>query len=241
MSHIQVYNYYQNVNHISIGDTDNSTMGVAVDNKRNKSVASDAADEMLLVAIAAGNDKALDTLYRRYSVLVYRYLMRLTGDEQLADELVTDVFLQVWRRAHAFGGRSQVSTWILAIARFMALSTYRQRRQCSNRERAYEAERAKEQDIIQNSIEDVPNNPECFLIKEGVRTQIRSFLKHLSDKHREIIDLLYYQEKTVDEAAAITSTSTNTVKTRAFYARRHLARLVSESGLSLGFSHAVVL
>ena len=66
-------------------------------------------------------------LYERHSVHVYRFARRLGVDQSTAEDLVSEVFLQVWRSAGAFEGRAQVSTWLLAITRYGALDTIRRR------------------------------------------------------------------------------------------------------------------
>jgi RNA polymerase sigma-70 factor (ECF subfamily) len=84
--------------------------------------AEDRSDQALVRAIAAGDRRAMRTLYARHHVRVYRFILRLTNDISLAEDLVSEVFLGVWRHAESFEGKSQASTWILAIARHKALS-----------------------------------------------------------------------------------------------------------------------
>jgi RNA polymerase sigma-70 factor, ECF subfamily len=67
----------------------------------------------------------MHVLYVRHSVRVYRFVLRLTNDNSLAEDLVSEVFVDVWRGAHGFKGKSQASTWLLAIARNKALSAMR--------------------------------------------------------------------------------------------------------------------
>src|SRR5207245_1203439 len=81
-----------------------------------------ASDEMLIRRIAQGDQLAMRTLFGRHRIPLYRWLLRLVGDETLAEDLSSDVFLDVWRQAAAFEARSSVSTWLLAIARYKALS-----------------------------------------------------------------------------------------------------------------------
>ena len=83
---------------------------------------------MLLESIAAGGRTAMHVLYSRHNVRVYRFVLRMVRDTTLAEDLVSQVFLDVWRTANQFEGRSQVSTWLLSIARFKALTALRQRR-----------------------------------------------------------------------------------------------------------------
>jgi RNA polymerase sigma-70 factor, ECF subfamily len=59
----------------------------------------------------------MSTLFGRHRIPLYCWLLRLVGDETLAEDLLSDVFLDVWRQAAAFEARSSVSTWLLAIAR----------------------------------------------------------------------------------------------------------------------------
>jgi len=80
------------------------------------------ADEALIQAIAKGDRPAMQTLYRRHHVRIYRFILRLTNDASSAEDLVSEVFIGAWRQAGSFRSKSQVSTWLLAIARNKALS-----------------------------------------------------------------------------------------------------------------------
>ena len=84
--------------------------------------ASETSDETLIGRIAGGDQLAMRTLFARHRIALYRWLLRLVRDEALAEDLLSDVFLDVWRQAAAFEARSSVSTWLLAIARYKALS-----------------------------------------------------------------------------------------------------------------------
>src|SRR5437016_14560792 len=89
--------------------------------------ASETSDETLIRRIARGDQLAMRTLFARHRVALYRWLLRLVRDEALAEDLLSDVFLDVWRQAAKFEARSSVSTWLLAIARYKALSARRRR------------------------------------------------------------------------------------------------------------------
>src|SRR5213078_3323812 len=86
-----------------------------------------ASDEVLIRRIAGGDQLAMQTLFARHRVALYRWLLRLVRDEALAEDLLSDVFLDVWRQAAKFEARSSVSTWLLAIARYKTLSARRRR------------------------------------------------------------------------------------------------------------------
>src|SRR2546429_9499375 len=85
------------------------------------------SDEVLIGRIANGDRLAMQVLYVRHHVRVFRFVVRLVRDETKAEDLISEVFLDVWRQAGRFEGRSAVSTWMLAIARFKALSALRRR------------------------------------------------------------------------------------------------------------------
>ena len=74
-----------------------------------------AADETLIQAIARGDRTAMQTLFARHRVKVFRFVLRLVRNQATAEELTADVFLDVWRNARRFEGRSAAATWILAI------------------------------------------------------------------------------------------------------------------------------
>jgi RNA polymerase sigma factor (sigma-70 family) len=88
-----------------------------------------AADQVLIGRIARGDRLAMQVLFARHHVRIYRFVLRLLRDEMAAEDVISDVFLDVWRQASRFEGRSAVSTWLIAIARFKALSMLRKRRE----------------------------------------------------------------------------------------------------------------
>jgi RNA polymerase sigma-70 factor (ECF subfamily) len=173
-----------------------------------------SSDEMLVARIAGGDRLAMQTLFARHRTPVYRWLLRLVGNETVAEDLLSDVFLDVWRQAGRFQARSAVSTWLLAIARFKALSARRSRKD------------AELDETIEATVADSADNPEVVLQKKSRDQFVRTALTRLSLEHREIIDLVYYHDKSVDECAQILGVPSGTVKTRMFYARKKLAEMV---------------
>src|ERR1700674_1953989 len=85
------------------------------------------SDKALIARIAGGDQLAMRTLFVRHQTALYRWLRRIVRDEALAEDLLSEVFLDVWRQAASFQGRSSVATWLLAIARHKALSARRRR------------------------------------------------------------------------------------------------------------------
>jgi RNA polymerase sigma-70 factor, ECF subfamily len=177
-------------------------------------------DEQLITRIAGGNRLAMRVLFARFNERVYRFALRLTSDEGLAEDVVSEVFFEVWRKAATFEGRSQVSTWILGITRNKALDARKTRSTDGWDDDAAQA------------IEDPAANPEVEFQRKDLRTVMRKCLAQLSPTHREIIDLVYYHGKSIDEIARITGAGQATVKTRMFYARKHLADLLGAYGIT---------
>ncbi|MCA1533540.1 sigma-70 family RNA polymerase sigma factor [Bradyrhizobium sp. NBAIM03] len=177
------------------------------------------SDDMLLASIADGNRTAMHILYCRHNVRVYRFILRIVRDATTAEDLVSQVFLDVWRTAGQFQGRSQVSTWLLSIARFKALTAMRQRRF---------------EDIDQEDVRQIPDGcdtPETSLDRSDTSAILRACVQKLSPAHREIINLVYYHEKSVEEVGQIIGIPQSTVKTRMFYARKQLADLLKGAGV----------
>ncbi|HEX9210623.1 MAG TPA: sigma-70 family RNA polymerase sigma factor [Bradyrhizobium sp.] len=177
------------------------------------------SDDMLLESIADGNRTSMHILYCRHNVRVYRFILRIVRDATAAEDLVSQVFLDVWRTAGQFQGRSQVSTWLLSIARFKALTAMRQRRF---------------EDIDQEDVRQIPDGcdtPETSLDRSDTSAILRACVAKLSPAHREIITLVYYHEKSVEEVGQIIGIPQSTVKTRMFYARKQLADLLKGCGV----------
>ena len=187
---------------------------------RNQKPPPETSDEALLQRVAAGNRLAMQVLFERHHVRVYRFVLRLVGHVTVAEDLTSDVFLSVWRQAGQFEGRSAVSTWLLGIARFKALSALRRR----------PSEELDEETAT--AIEDPSDDPQVALERKDRGEIIRKCLTGLSAEHREIIDLVYYHEKSVEEVAEIVGVPKNTVKTRMFYARKKLSELLQARGIA---------
>jgi RNA polymerase sigma-70 factor, ECF subfamily len=173
-----------------------------------------STDEMLIQRIADGDRLAMQVLFARHRTPVYRWLLRLVSHEALAEDLLSDVFLDVWRQAGRFEARSSVSTWLMSIARFKALSARRRRAE------------APLDETIESTVADQADDPEAALQKKNREELLRAALTKLSPDHRAVIDLVYYHSKSVDEVAQTLDVPAATVKTRMFYARKKLATLV---------------
>src|SRR5215467_10827650 len=180
----------------------------------------ETSDAALVGLIADGDKRAMQVLYARHNVRVYRFIVRLSGNPTMAEDLVSEVFLDVWRQAEGFEAKSQVSTWLLAIARYKALSAMRRRTD------------EHLDDNVAETKEDTADDPETAVNTKDRNSIVQKCLTQLSPAHREVIDLVYYHEKSVDEVARIVGVPAATVKTRMFYARNKMADLLQQAGVS---------
>jgi RNA polymerase sigma-70 factor (ECF subfamily) len=177
----------------------------------------------LIAGLAKGDPQALRTLIARHQVRVFRFIARLVRNDAVAEELTNEVFLEAWRNAKSFEGRSNPTTWLLAIAHNRAVSSLRKRR-----EQGWDEEQARE-------IPDGDDTPEVVAQKADKGAIMRRCMDSLSAEHREIIDLVYYQEQSIAEASAVLGIPEATVKTRMFYARKRLGELLKAAGVDRGW------
>jgi RNA polymerase sigma-70 factor, ECF subfamily len=173
----------------------------------------------LMRSIAQGDKRAMQALFALHRLRVYRFALRLVDDKDAADDLVSEVFLEVWRHAGRFEGRCRISTWLLAITRNLSLSMLRRRLT----ERLDDREAA--------AIPDHADDPEAAVQKQQQSAILAQCLTKLTPAHREVIDLVYYHGCSIDEVATIIRVAPGTVKTRMFYARNRIAKLLSGFGI----------
>lgn len=175
-------------------------------------------DAELLRQTAGGDRAAFERLYRVYHRRLFGYLFRMVRSAEAADELTSDVMLEVWKGAQRFKGASKVSTWIFGIARHKALSAMR-RPQLPTVEVAEAVEMA-----------DPGEMQDEMLANKDLKLTVKNALAQLSDEHREVMDLTFYQGFSYPEIAEILHCPVNTVKTRMFYARKQLRELLAQVG-----------
>jgi RNA polymerase sigma-70 factor (ECF subfamily) len=179
-----------------------------------------ASDETLMRCIAHRDERAMRVLFARYHRRVFLFILRVVRDGTLAEDVVSDVFLDVWRKAETFKGQSSVPTWLLAIARNKALTAVARR-----------SEVGLDEEMAATLVD--PNaDPERALEEKDRSEVLGQCLAQLSPEHGQIISLVYYREKSIREAAEIVGVPEPTVKTRMFYARRRIAELMRAHGTS---------
>lgn len=174
-------------------------------------------DHRLLMDVAAGNHSAFETFYHRYATRVYHYLLSLLRDPSAAEEALADVMVAVWDSAKTYKGESQVSTWLLGIARHKAIDTLR--RVSRHEMTTVPLDHAAEQI-------DPHDGPIELLVQEALAAQTKQALEQLSPEHREALYLAFYQEMPYQDIASLLNIPVNTVKTRVFYAKQQLKQVL---------------
>lgn len=175
-----------------------------------------ARDDLAIISgIATGDREALAELYARYQQPLFSYLLQLTPDHGLAEEILQDTLVAVWKSARGFEGRSTVLTWLIGIARRQAHNTLRQRRLPL----ADEAELA---DMISAEPE-----PEAFALNSLARDELVTAFRKLPALHREVLTLALVQELSYEETATILGVPVGTVKSRLSNAKRMMRALLA--------------
>ena len=165
----------------------------------------DDADRAVLVRLADGELDALEDLYDRYKTMAYSIAYRITNDASLAEDVVQEAFLGVWRNAARYvEGRGSVKTWLLAIVHHRAIDAIRRRRPTTE-------------------LPDVELPPPAAFTLPDVWAEVaagldaetvRGAMAALSDVQREAIELAYFGGMTQQEIADRTATPLGTVKSR---------------------------
>ena len=187
---------------------------------RRRSADKETSDQVLVGLIAQGDKHAMQVLYGRHNVRVFRFLMRFVDGEATAEDLVSEVFFEVWRNAGQFAARSarcRPGCW-------RSPATRRCRRCGGVRPTSWTR-------TSSSSSRTRPTIRKSRCRRPSAAEILRDCLKQLSPAHREIIDLVYYHERTIEDVAEIIGVPQNTVKTRMFYARKRIGELLAARGL----------
>ncbi len=187
--------------------------------KNNKQPAGSRAekDAILLKRIADGDRDAFTELYTIFQPRLIKFCSRmLKNDIALAADIADEAMIEVWKSAGTFSGLSQPSTWIHSIARFRMIGYLRKNKEV-----------LQDDNFEQLNIEDTDLQPDDEMAVSERNEQLVKDIGKLSDKHREVIELVYFRELSIKDISEMLDVSENTVKTRMFYARKHLKAIVS--------------
>jgi RNA polymerase sigma-70 factor, ECF subfamily len=171
-------------------------------------------DDLNLIRRVVGRDRqAFETLYHRYSPVVYRYLWKLIRQREMVEEALNDVMMVVWETASRFNGTSRLSTWILGIAHNKALKA-------RARSARFDTElRQAEPYGVESS------GPEDAWAHRELASAVARAIDSLPAEQGAVVELTFYHDLSYAEIAKIVGCPVNTVKTRMLYARRRLASL----------------
>jgi len=175
-------------------------------------------DWLLIRAMADGDIRALNELYARYGPMLLGFLNARVGNREVAEEVLQDVMLAVWEKAHTFEARSKVKTWLLVIAR----------------NRAINATRRKQLPVIH--LEDVfslksdDTGPMEALERHERQDRVRAAIQRLPEGQREVLVLVFYHQLTGAEVAEVLDISEGTVKSRLHRAKETLKGLLTQEG-----------
>lgn len=179
------------------------------------------SDEALLGRISQGDQQAFSQLYMRYQPRLVRHCARVLRDDlaQAAD-IVDEAMFDVWRSASRFEGKSKPSTWIYSIARNKVISWLRKT-----------TEVTLEDESLLDAMIDPSASPHEELAMDDMKQHLFRLMDQLTEEHREVLRLTYFEDKSVREVAEMLVISENTVKTRMFYARKRMAQLLEKAGI----------
>jgi RNA polymerase sigma-70 factor (ECF subfamily) len=156
-------------------------------------------DGALIERMVQRDETALEALYDRYAGMLTSVLIRILRDRQAAEEILQDIFYQLWRTASQFdASRGSLSGWLLVIARNRAISRLRQRNPAAGDE------------LLENTVV-LPFNLESAVSQQQL---LRRALENLPEEQRAAVELAYFEGLTHSEIAQRTGDPLGTVKTR---------------------------
>lgn len=183
------------------------------------------SDEVLLSAVARGAVWAMEILYERYSRILYSLAYRMVADHQVAEDLLQDAFLAVWRRATSYSPQSGAArSWVVSIMHHRTIDYLRSvRRRSTLKEASWEEVERDERTAFPDAWDEAWQNIQSAKIREA--------LMKLPTEQRMVIELAYFQGWTHSEIAEGCQIPLGTVKARIRLGLTHLRRVVEEMGL----------
>ena len=160
----------------------------------------------IIASIAGGDQQAMNLFYERTSRLVFGLVLRILNDRSLAEEVLLDVYVQVWRQAHRYDrSRGAPLGWLTTIARSRAIDRLRAERFHLQQDELNEGTTSEPEALV---------NPEQASLVSEIRQQVRAALDLLPSEQRQVLELSYYSGYTQSEIAAHLGQPLGTVKTR---------------------------
>jgi len=182
----------------------------------------DMRDAELQGRVAVGDQAAFQELYRRYAAPAYGLALRVLASEQLAQDVVHDAFLALWRAPEAFDpARGSFRSFFLSLVHHRSVDTVRREERLRKRSQRMNLQAIQdEQDVADRVAQD------AWLV--DLRGRVLKALDSLSDEQREVVELAYFEGLTQARIAERTGVPLGTVKTRTLAAMRRLRRGLEE-------------
>jgi RNA polymerase sigma-70 factor, ECF subfamily len=175
-------------------------------------------DAGLLGRIGQGDEDAMATFYREHGRVVLAQVLLVTGERVLAEEIVQDTMLAVWRGAGSFRGESSVRSWVIAIARRQTRDRLRSRRL-----------RVVDDAFLADQTGSGPG-PEVTALDRAELAEVKGAIRELAAAHREVLGLAFGSGLSLPEVAGVLEIPVGTVKSRLTAARTALNRILNEKG-----------
>jgi RNA polymerase sigma-70 factor (ECF subfamily) len=181
----------------------------------------ESPEDLLLARIAKRDRDALAEIYARFQRPLFGYLYHLLGQKELAEDVLQQVMVIIWQKAHTFQGTGQAASWIFGIAHHQAFKALRH------------TESANAANIALEAALDLPDetmSPEADILRQTTYDEITTALACLTPEHREVLELAFFQDFACKEIAAVIGIPLGTVKSRLSYARRALKVALIRNG-----------
>jgi RNA polymerase sigma-70 factor, ECF subfamily len=174
-------------------------------------------DSELILGVIKRERRAFDLFYERYAQIIFNLCVRILRDEAEAQDVLQEIFLQIWREADRFdASRASVKTWLFTIARSRSLDRYRSRKTVKSRL----------EDNAEDQIQQIPGK-EDLQGKSVMQQYVSSALNRLSPEQRLVLELSYYEGLTQEEISARLNEPLGTIKSRIRAALMKLRSLFS--------------
>jgi RNA polymerase sigma-70 factor, ECF subfamily len=179
---------------------------------------SEQCEVRLLQRIASGDEGAMAEFYRRHGRVVFAQILLIVGDRALAEEILQDTMLAIWRGAGAFRGESRVRSWLIAISRRQARDRLRRHRL-----------RVVDDACLAGQASHDPG-PDVVALDRAEAAEVGSAIRTLAPAHREVLGLACGAGLSLAEVAGVLEVPLGTVKSRLAAARAALDRVLHEIG-----------
>lgn len=176
-------------------------------------------DAALIRQMQSGDSRGLQNLYQRYGKRMYAYALRLVSDPHVAEDVIQESLVSAWQGAAKYRGKGRLIAWLLGIVHHKAMRTFRQKPTL-------------ELDEITHQPGDPDHSPAEYSALNEQRQTLQDALAELSLEHRTVLELVFYQELSLEETARVIGRPVGTVKSRLSYAKDALRGTLQREGIT---------